>query len=562
MRFRLLNHELSSIHAAAFLLGAAGLLSRLMGVVRDRLLASHFGAGRELDIYYAAFQIPDFLSVIFLLGAGSAAILPVFQEYLVENREKAQQLISQVTTFFLLSALGVVALAFVLAPWFSGVIVPGFTSAERALTVVLMRIMLFSPILFGLSSIFSAVSQSFERFLAYAVAPVLYNLGIILGILFLAPLWGVAGLAVGVALGALLHLAVQYVSLSLLGFVPRFTMRPMDQGVKKIIALSAPRVLSLSFTQLTVIALIALASVLASGSISVFQFAQNLYFVPVGVFGVSYSVALFPRMSAAYIERNGERFFHEFFLGVRSILFWVVPSAALFFVLRGEIVAVVLGGRAFTPADIQLTAACLGVLAIAMIAAGVMPHLVKSFYALENTRAPLLVDVGGSIVSVILAFVFTKLVSYSTSFAHMLTALLRVPEVVHPEVLGLALGFSLGLALNAFLLYIVLVPHAARVFGAREQFPFVPMLKVIAASVIAGLVARAVRISFADAVSNGSTMPVLVYGLLAGAVGLLAYLTMLILLKSEDVHLLRLGLHKRFFRLGILPKNWNGDHLG
>lgn len=549
MNVRFLNHEMSSVHAAAFLLGAAGLFSRLVGVVRDRLLASHFGAGRELDIYYAAFQIPDLMSVVFLLGAGSAAILPVFQEYLARDHASARRLISQISTLFLFGALGGVALVFMLAPWLVRLAVPGFSPADQALTVTLMRIMLCSPVLFGLSSIFSAVIQSFERFLAYAAAPIFYNLGIIAGILFFAPTWGVAGLAAGVALGAGLHMAIQYVSLSSLGFAPRLAVRPIDRGLKKIVALSAPRVLSLSFTQLTVLALTALASLLPSGSISVFQFSQNLYFVPVGVFGVSYSVALFPRLSAAYIERNPDRFFQEFFLGIRSILFWTVPSAMLFFVLRIEIVRVVLGSRAFTWENMQLTAACLGMLAIAIIAASLMPHIVKSFYALENTRVPLLVDMGGSIVSVVLAFVFTKLIS--------------------PPVLGIALGFSLGLALNTLLLYIVLMPFAKRVFGKGESFsPYGrsavgrPVLKIVAASLVAGIAAYAVRISFPEVGPYGSAIPVLAHGLLAGTVGLLVYAGLLTLLKSEDVNILRLSMQKRFFRLGILPKGWNGDHLG
>ncbi len=533
MRVRFLNHEMSSVHAAAFLLGAAGLFSRLAGMVRDRLLASHFGAGRELDIYYAAFQIPDLMSVVFLLGAGSAAILPIFQEYLARDRARAQQLISQISTLFLLGALGGAALVFMLAPWLVRLTVPGFSPADQALTVTLMRIMLCSPVLFGLSSIFSAVIQSFERFLAYAAAPIFYNLGIIAGILFFAPAWGVAGLAIGVVLGAGLHMAIQYASLSSLGFAPRLVVRPIDQGLKKIVALSAPRVLSLSFTQLTVLALTALASLLPSGSISVFQFSQNLYFVPVGVFGVSYSVALFPRLSAAYIERNRERFFQEFFLGLRSILFWAVPSAILFFVLRIEIVRVVLGSRAFSWEHVQLTAACLGVLAIAIIAASLMPHIVKSFYALENTRAPLLVDMGGSVVSVALAFVFTKLIS--------------------PPVLGIALGFSLGLAINALLLYIVLVRFATRVFGTRtyaggtrERPPVIPMLKIVAASLVAGIAAYAVRVSFPEVAPHGSAIPVLAHGLLAGIVGLLAYAGLLMLFKSEDLDMVRSSMRKHF----------------
>ncbi len=560
MRIRLLNHEMSSVHAAAFLLGAAGLFSRLVGVARDRLLASRFGAGRELDIYYAAFQIPDLLSVVFLLGAGSAAILPVFQEYVARDRARARLLISRISTLFVLGALGGVALVFMLAPRLVQLTVPGFSPTERALTVTLMRIMLCSPVLFGLSGIFSAVIQSFERFFSYALAPILYNLGIIAGIIFFAPRWGIMGLALGVALGAGLHMAIQFISLVSLGFAPRFTLGPVDEGMKKIIALSAPRVLSLSFTQLTVVALIGLASLLSSGSITIFQFAQNLYFVPVGVFGVSYSVALFPRLSAARIRRDGSRFFQEFFLGLRSILFWVLPSAALFLVLRVEIVQVVLGGRAFSQEDIRLTAACLGLLAIAIIAASIMPHLVKSFYALENTRVPLVVDIGGSVISIALAFAFTTLISHSASFMRALTFLLHVSDIAHPEVLGIALGFSLGLALNAFFLYIMLVPFAGRMFGKQERLSFAPVLKIAAASLVAGAAAWAVRLRFSETIASASTSSVLAYGVFAGVVGLLVYFGLLTLLKSEDVDMIRSGMQRRFLRLGILPKNWNGDH--
>lgn len=525
MSIRFLNHEMSSVHAAAFLLGAAALASRLVGVLRDRLLASHFGAGRELDIYYAAFQIPDLLSVIFLLGAGSAAILPVFQEYLGRDRAKASRLISQVASLFFVCAFVLAAIAFAAAPWLAHLAVPGFSASDRALTVVLMRIMMLSPILFGLSGIFSAVIQTFERFLSYALAPILYNLGIIAGILVFAPAWGVAGLALGVVLGAGLHLGAQYVSLLALGFRPVCALRPIDPGVRKIIALSGPRVLALSFTQLTIIALVGLASLLAAGSIAIFQFAQNLYYVPVGIFGISYSVAVFPRMNAAYLESDGPKFFREFSVGLRAILFWIVPSAALVAVLRREIVTVALGARAFSAQSSETTAACLGLLSLAIIAAAVTPHLVKSFYALENTMAPLLVDMAGSAVTVALAWLLMR--------------------IMHPQVLGLALGFSLGLAVNALLLYAALMPFATRVFGRRDSASAheelakpdigMPLFKIIAASAVAAGTTAAARSVLFGFPLAGPAVLVFLRGLVAGGAGFAAYLSVLLLLKSETI---------------------------
>ena len=206
-----LNGSISSVHAAALLIGSAGLVSRLLGMFRNRLLAAHFGAGRELDIYFAAFQIPDFVATLFLLGAGSAAILPVFQEYMHENKQRAYDLISSLQTSFLLASAVVAGIVFFFVPALLGIIVPGFSGVDLDMTIMLTRIMLLSPIFLGLSSILSAVVQSYQRFLAYALAPIFYNLGIIVGIIFFVPRFGIMGLGMGVALGAILHWIIQLV---------------------------------------------------------------------------------------------------------------------------------------------------------------------------------------------------------------------------------------------------------------------------------------------------------------------------------------------------------------
>lgn len=560
LKLRVLNLEMASIHAAAFLLGAAGLASRLFGVIRDRLLAAHFGAGRELDIYYAAFQIPDLISAIFLLGAGSAAILPVFQEYLVHDRTRARRLISLLAEYFLLGALICALAAFVLAPWLVRLAVPGFSAADQEHTAALMRIMILSPVFLGLSSIFSAVGQSFQRFVAYAISPILYNIGIIAGILFFAPSMGIAGLALGVSLGALLHALIQLVSVSMLGFAPQWvSLRMPDAGMKKIFTLSFPRVLSLSLLQLTSVALVGLGSLLAAGSITIFQFAQNLYFVPVGIFGVSYSVTLFPRMTMAFLERDGPRFFRDFFLGVRSILLWIIPSMVLFWVLRAHIVRVVLGARAFSWEDTRLTAACLGILIIAMLAGSLIPHVMKGFYALERTWAPLVIDVACMIWSVVLSFVFSHALARPTMFRALLAVALRVEDIGNIAVLGIALGFSLGLLCNVLLLYAALMRSGAALFGSRPAFPFLALGKIVLAALAAGIAAYIVRMSFSDILPLITASRVFFQGAGAGVVGMLTYFAVLVVLGSEDIEDIRASVTRHLFGLNVLPKSWNGD---
>lgn len=553
------NGAIPSVHAAAFLIGSAGLLSRLLGILRNRLLASHFGAGRELDIYYAAFQIPDFMSAIFLLGAGSAAILPVFQEYLKDNRSRAYDLISNLQSGFLLAS-GIVAIViFFLAPLFLYVTVPGFSDSERNLTVLLTRIMLLSPIFLGLSSILSSVIQSFQRFFAYALAPIFYNVGIIIGIIFFVPLFGMTGLGMGVALGALLHWLIQLISISQIGFRPRLCIPRMGTGIKRVVYLSFPRILSLSLVQLTLVALVALGSTLHAGSIAVFQLSQDLYFVPVALFGISYSIAIFPRLSEAYLNYNAAIFFRELLFGMRTIIFWVAPTIALFIVLRAHIVRVTLGAGRFSWEDTRLTAATLAAFSLAMIAGSLMPLFIKAFYALEKTWAPLFINIIASAVSIIVAVILIRVLGEASAFSSLLLGLFRITDLASAKVLGLALGFTAGLLVDAVLLWIAL-RHALRErFGITQLFPLRPLASICAAACAAGLGAYGVRISFSQTLPLITFVSVLAQGILAGVVGFAIYIGVLMLLKSEDVEMLRKSLQRQLISLRVLPKSWDGD---
>lgn len=555
----ILNGAIYSVNAAAILIGAAGLLSRILGVLRDRLLASQFGAGRELDIYYASFQIPDFMSAAFLLGAASAAILPIFQEYLEKDKESARRLISELSTFFFAGSVLVSFFIFIFAPVLVPLITPGFSLESRALTVTLTRIMILSSIFLGLSGILSAVVQSFERFWIYALAPILYNLGIIFGILILVPVLGVPGLAAGVVLGAALHLWLQLWAVKNLGFAPAILWRGARDGVRQVMKLSFPRVLSVSFSQITVLALVALGSTLAEGSIAVFQLAQNLYFLPIGIFGVSYAIVLFPRMSRAYISRDAEAFFRELFLGIRSILFWIAPSVVLFIVLRAHIVRVALGAGEFSWEDTRLTAAVLAILSFSMLANALASLFIKGFYALENTWKPFLINVIASLISVVLAVVLVGELAKESLFTRVLTSLLRIADLPDVRAAGLALGFAIGLVVNILLLYGALRRLARARFGESRHFPIGEILKIVLASVLAGLAAYFVRVSFSETLPLITFLQVLLHGVLAGGAGLLVYFGTLFLLREENVFSLWVASRRRLFHIKSLPPGWEEE---
>lgn len=566
---KFLNGEISNVHSAALILGAAGLFSRILGVLRDRLLAGHFGAGRELDIYYTAFQIPDLVSLVFVLGAGSAAILPIFQDALSRDKKEAHKLISHLVTLFLGVSIGVALIFLLVTPFLVRFIAPGFSIEERQAAAVLTQIMLISPILLGLSSIFSAVLQSFQRFWAFALAPVLYNVGIIAGIIFFVPAFGLKGLALGVIAGSFLHLLIQLQPVMVLGFTPRVmphlfkdTLNQFFMGpVSQVFRLSFPRFLSLAVTQITLVVLVAIGSTLAVGSIAVFKLANNLFFVPIGIFGVSYAVALFPKLSTAFIEKDSKSFFAELFLGLKSILFWIVPSSVLFIVLRAHIVRVALGAGAFSWEDTRLSAAVLGILALAMFAEGISSLLIKGFYALENTWRPLFINFFSAAVSISSAWFLTSVLAKDTFWRQILAAIFRVSDLPNPEVLGLALGFSFGAILNILVLYGSLQRLAEYTFGECEHFHFSTILKIIVASIAGGSVAYGVRVSFAETLPLITFAKVLTQGALAGSAGFAVYFLVMLLLRSEEMYSVLRSLRKRFFRKKVLPQHWDGGEI-
>ncbi|MDZ4260566.1 MAG: murein biosynthesis integral membrane protein MurJ, partial [Candidatus Sungbacteria bacterium] len=525
------NGSISSIHAAAFLIGSAALISRLLGMFRNRLLATHFGAGRELDVYFAAFQIPDFVATLFLLGAGSAAILPVFQEYMQDNKERARHLISSLQTSFLVASSIVAMIVFFFVPLLLRIMVPGFSDADRSLTALLTRIMLLSPILLGLSSILSAVVQSFQRFFAYALAPIFYNIGIIIGIIFFVPAFGIMGLGMGVVLGALMHLTIQIISITQVRMMPRIIFRNFSGGLKKVVSLSLPRVISLSLAQVTVVGLTALGSTLHAGSISVLKLSQDLYFVPVALIGVSYSVVIFPRLSEAFLNRNADTFYRELFLGLRTIALWITPTIALFIVLRAHIVRVAYGAGQFSWEDTRLTAASLAILAIAMIAGSITQLLIKAFYAIEKTWMPLVINMFASALAISSAIFFSHALRGSSAFASLTLHIFRVSDLPSADVLGLALGFTLGLLVDNVLLYIALRSSARAAFNTAYEFPLRPMAHIAVAAALAGISAYLVRLTF-QPLPLVTLARVLLQGLMAGIVGFTVYIVLLTMFKN------------------------------
>lgn len=539
MRIGKLNNSIHSISSAALLLGAAGLFSRILGILRDRLLAGHFGAGRELDIYYAAFQIPDFVYNIFLLGAASTAIIPIFLEMKEKSEEDAKSLVRNLLSIFMVVAVAVAILTALAIPLFIGLVTPGFSLDERSLTVLLTRIMMASPILLGISGIISAVTQSFRRFAVFALSPVVYNLGIIFGILFLLPAFGLSGLAFGVVVGAVLHLAVQLYGFFGLGFNLKMTSpRQLTEPVIKIMKLSFPRVIAASINNLTAVFLVAISSTLVAGSIAVYQFANNLGGLPIGIFGVSFAIASFPSLSENFIKKDAVAFFENFYSSVRSILFYIFPISVLFYVLRAQIVRATLGTGKFDWGDTRLTAASLGIMTIAIFANALTPILIRFFYALGNTKKPLFINVCTAALTVVLALTFVNILSAPSDFTHTLSKLMRVGDLAEVSVLGIALAISVGALADLFLLTVSAFREADLKFktdiGKLRAWPWQDTLLMLGSSLVAGLAAFAGLRGANRIVTLDTLSGVLAQGVIAFLIGAFVYISILYLFKNRE----------------------------
>lgn len=479
------NSQTRTITRAAAILAVASLVSAILGLLRDRLLAGRFGAGDELDIYYVAFRIPDFISMVLVMGAISAAIIPIFSQYLARSHKEAWQYFSNLLNLFLFFLIIISAVLIIFVPQILSLIAPGFSGEKKELTVILTRIMFLSPILLGISNIISGVLRVFRRFLITSLAPIVYNLGIIFGILFFVPLFGLKGLAWGVVFGAFLHLLIQIPILLKVGFWPQRIFNFSHPGFWKTIKLTIPRALGLAASQINLVVITAIASTLTVGSIAVFNLANNLRQVPITFVGVAFSTAAFPFLASYFSQGEKEKFIEEFSSIFQKILFLMVPLSFLIFVLRAQIIRIILGTGKFAWADTQLTAACLGIFSIGVLAYGLVLLVSKTFYALHNTKTPAFISLLAVIVNIILAFLFIWLFSFENSFQQFFINLLDLQKIEDNLVIGLPLALSLA-GIFQFSLLLFLLYKKLGDFKIKDIFKY--SLKILLASIILAVV--------------------------------------------------------------------------
>lgn len=502
-----------SITKATLILAIFTLLSRVVGAARDIIFASSFGAGEFLDTYQAAFRIPDFITNFFILGTLSVSFLPVFNKLLVRNEERARQLSN---TIFSISIVGVSVLCFLVflfTPFVLNLVAPGFEGEQRELAILFTRILLISPIIFTASSLSSVILQSYHRFIPTALAPIFYNFGIILGSLVFYKFFGPVGLMVGVIVGALAHLAINFIPVSKLPIRPKISFNFSLPELKEVWRLYKPRLLALDNLQVSLLIGTAIGSTLAAGSISIFNLAENLQAAPLGIFALSFAVAAFPQLSKTWAHGNVEEFKNTIVKTSIQILFFIIPISVLVFILRAQFVRLLYGHGQFDWQDTILTAQTLGVLALSAFAQGLTPLLARAFYAAHNTLIPVVVSVISMISNVVLAIVFSKLWG----------------------VIGLGVSASVAAVISFTLLFILLQKRLGSVRGipATES-----VLKILIAATFAATFAYASLYAIAPVLDTATTIGILIQMVVASAVGVAIYLVTGLLLNLREARAL------------------------
>ena len=461
---KIFDHRARSINVAALILAAASFFSALLGLFRDRLLASRFGIGDELDIYYTSFRLPDFISMVLIMGAISAAVIPVFSSYLSRSKKEAFEFLANLFNLFLVFLIIVIFVLIIFTPQLISLIAPGFSGEKKELTILLTRIMFLSPIFLGLGNIISAILQVFQRFFITSLAPIFYNLGIIFGILFFVPKLGVVGLAWGVALGAFFHFLLQLPILFRIGFQPLKVLNFCHPGFLEVIKLTIPRSIGLAASQINLIVITAIASTLFSGSIAVFNLADSLSRPLLTLIAISLSTAAFPALSLNFANNNKEKFNQTFSQTFFKTLYLILPLSFLVFLFRNLIVEIVLKVGKFGLVDAQLTAACLAAFCLGIFAQALILLLAKAFFALRDTKTPALASIVGMLLNVFFAIVFIKLFSFPNFFQKFFLFLFSAHQINNFQVVALPLAISFSAIFQFLTLFLLFQRKKSQLF--------------------------------------------------------------------------------------------------
>jgi len=502
---------------AGLIVSGAYLASRVLGYVRVVVIGSTLGAGPELDAFFAAFRIPDLIFQLVAAGTVAAALVPMVAGELVTGRtSRAWHIVSTIASLMTVGLVVLASMAWLAAPVLVPLIAPGFGGEQLQQTIELTRLMLLAPMFLALGGVATSALNAHNRFAASALAPIVYNLAIIGAALILTPSLGVTGLAIGVVAGSLGHLLVQLPPLARAGF--RFTpnLDAGDPEVRQALRLMGPRTVALGAGQITFVVATAFASGLAAGSVTAFTFAFTVFSIPLSVIGVPLGIVALPTLSRDLARGAVDEFVALMSRAIRLILFLILPLVALGIALRGPATTVLFNHGKFTGESVQLVAATLLVLLLALPGEGLLTILVRAFYANRDTRTPALAAILGVVLNVVVGAFALYVLGWGLA--------------------GIAAGIAVGSSVEAIVLALVL-RREIPAFDPRQIVT--AAAPVVVASLAAGFAAAGVVVILDPGLAGAPTqVRALVELVVGGGIGGLTYLALARVLRLPELGLI------------------------
>ncbi|GFR36236.1 murein biosynthesis integral membrane protein MurJ [Thermobrachium celere] len=506
----------NNIKKATFLLMLINLMSRIVGFIREMIIAKVFGRNSVTDAFFAAFTIPDVMYDLLVAGALSSGFMPIFNQHIAKNDEEgAWEAANTFITVALLFILVFNIIYFAFAKFLIPLVAIGNVKDSNIfnLTVKLTRLMTIAVSFTVCAGLTMGILNSYKIFVTPALGPVLYNVGIILGAVLFSGKFGIYGLAMGVILGATMNFGVQVPNFIRVGKRFRFQLNIKNESYKKMIKLMGPALFGLAIFRLNLVINQNIASILDTGSITALRYAQRIMMLPVGIFGASVSTAIFPTLNLHIARKEYDEYKMVISQGIRTLIFITIPATVGLMVLNQPIVRLLFKTGKFSEEDVLITAFALTFYAIGIIGNCVSPVITRSFYSLHDTKTPVKVGAFMVLFNITLNLIFVRFSSLAIG--------------------GIALTSSLTAILQTLILYKIL---GKKVGGLRTKEVLISLIKSIISAGIMGIAVYVVSIGFNKIYGNETKLLQFINVFISISVGIVIYCIFGYFFKMEELH--------------------------
>ena len=504
----------NNVKLAALIVMTGIFLSRILGYVRDMLIASTFGMGMETDVFNAAFIIPDFMFQLLIGGTLSTAFIPVFTTYLVKGEEEeGWKLASNFINIIALLILVFTMLGIIFAPYIVPMVVDTnkFTDIKLLMTIKLTRIV-FSTVAFtSLAGILIGIHNAYQSFVISAIGPIVYNVGVIITLLVLGNKYGIEGIAYGVIVSALCNFVILIIGLWKKLGLYRLILDPRQEGFHQIIKLAIPTIIGLSISYLNLPITLRVASSLGEGSITALKYANTVMWLPIGIFATGIATAIFPTLTRLATTGAFEDYKETFSLGIRTIMFISIPASIGLIVLREPIIRLLYLSGKFNVNAVQLTAFALLYYSIGIAFLSAIQLINRGFYSIKDTVTPVIVGFASILINVILNIIFIKFTTL--------------------EIGGLALASSLSAIFNTLVLS-VLFQRKIRGIYAKRVIKSIFLTSVASVCMGFAIIISTQYIHFNAKIKIGQVYEVAVLI----TIGIAVFSTLVLIFKMEEAH--------------------------